>query len=312
MDTRGDCRKDIIILEIAKFLARISIKTMEITHNDYITPHKPTWCPGCGDYSIWLALRQALANLGLSPHEILIVFGVGCSGNMCNLVHSYGAHALHGRALPLAFGARVANHHIPVIVIAGDGDQYGEGGNHFIHTARSNLDITVIVHNNQVYGLTTGQTSPTSGQGYQSKSTPLGVAEEPINPITLALSANASFIARGFSGDIPMLTNLIVRAIQHKGFSLLDVFQPCVTFNKLNTYQYFRNLIYTLEDTQHDSSDKLKAFERATETERLPIGLFYQENRQTYEERVSQLTGISLRERMAHTIDISKLIDMFR
>ncbi|HAZ16906.1 MAG: 2-oxoacid ferredoxin oxidoreductase, subunit beta [Parcubacteria group bacterium GW2011_GWA2_43_13] len=266
-----------------------------ITIQDFATPYKPTWCPGCGDFSIWLALRQAFVHLGLQPHEVYVVFDIGCSGNMCNFVNAYGAHGLHGRALPLAFGLRLANHGMPVVVIGGDGGSYGEGGNHFIHTIRANPNITYIVHDNQVYGLTIGQTSPTSDKGAKAKTNPQGVIDEPINPLALAISAGCGYVARGFSGDIPYLTQQIVSAMEFKGFSLVDVFQPCVTFNKVNTYQYFRERVYKLEETSHDVSNKVQAFERALEQgDHLPIGLFYKEEKQVYESALPQLEKKSL------------------
>jgi 2-oxoglutarate/2-oxoacid ferredoxin oxidoreductase subunit beta len=260
------------------------------TINDFATDLKPTWCPGCGDFSIWLALRQALVKLGYQPHQVMMVFGIGCSGNMCNFVHAYGVHALHGRTLPTAMGLRMANHDMPVVVIGGDGDGYGEGGNHFIHTLRANPNITYIVHNNQVYGLTTGQTSPTSDLHAKSKTNPTGVIDEPINPLALAIAAGGSYVARGFSGDIPGLTQQIINGIQFRGMAFIDVFQPCVTFNKVNTYQYFRERVYNLEEAGHDASDKQAAFNKALEHEgKLPIGVFYEKERPVYEYSFPQI-----------------------
>ena len=185
-----------------------------------------TWCPGCGNFGIFLALKQAFLKLGLNPSDILVVYGIGCHGHMVNYLKTFGFEGLHGRALPVAQGAKLANKNLTVIAIAGDGDQLGEGGNHFLHAGRRNIDITCIIRNNQIYSLTVGQASPTSEKGFKSKSTPLGVIDEPLNPVALAISAGAGFVSRGFSGDVNYLTDLFVQAIEHKGFSVVDVLQP--------------------------------------------------------------------------------------
>src|SRR3989338_1599375 len=188
-----------------------------------------TWCKGCGDFGILVAIKQAFEKLGWDPSDALVVYGIGCHGHMINYLSNYGFEGLHGRALPVATGAKIANNKLNVIVIAGDGDQFSEGGNHFIHAARKNIDITCIIHDNQVYALTVGQSSPTSQKGFKTKTNPMGVFENPVHPLTLALACEASFVGRGFSCDVKHLTDLLVQAIQHKGFSLVDVFQPCVT-----------------------------------------------------------------------------------
>lgn len=250
----------------------------------------PTWCPGCGDWSIWGALKAALVELGIAPHELTIIYGVGCSGNMCSFVNAYGFHALHGRALPAAIGAKLANHDIPVIVVNGDGDNYGEGLNHWIHTMRGNHNLTHIVHDNLIYGLTTGQTSPTSEQGTRSKSTPGGVIERQANPMGLALEAGASFIARGFAGDHEPLKELLKAAIQHSGYSLVDVFQPCVTFNKVQTYDWYRDRMYQLAETGHDPTNHEAAW-RVSQSwgDKLPIGVLWHEHRPVYHEELEHL-----------------------
>lgn len=260
------------------------------TVKDYETKF-PTWCPGCGDFGIWTALKRALLELGIAPDSVLIVYGIGCSGNMMNFVKTYGFHGLHGRPLPVALGARIANHKLPVIVVAGDGDGYGEGMGHFLHTMRANPNLTYIVHDNQVYGLTKGQHSATGTKAYQSPTAPDGVIDLPVNPIALALAGNASFVSRGYAGDAEHLSTLIKAALQHRGFSLVDVLQPCVTYNHVNTYAWFAKRVYKLEVVRHDPADKLSAWQRATEPwdEKLPVGIFYQEQRPTIEEQLAAL-----------------------
>lgn len=246
---------------------------------------KPTWCPGCGDYGVVAAVERALKTLAIPAHEVFIVSGIGCSSNLPHFLSSYGFHSIHGRALPVASGAKLANHALTVIATGGDGDGYGIGGGHFIHSMRRNLDITYIVMNNEIYGLTTGQASPTSEMGHKTKSTPLGVIERPINPIALALAAGATYVSRGFSGDVKHLGDLIANGIKHRGFSLVDVLSPCVTYNKINTFDYFRQRLYKLEGSAHDPSNLVSAFEKAQEWgPKIPIGLFYQTDRPTYEE----------------------------
>ena len=250
----------------------------------------PTWCPGCGDWSIWGAIKQSLVDLDIAPHELTVIYGVGCSGNMCSFLNAYGFHALHGRSLPLAVGTKLANHDLPVLVVNGDGDNYGEGLNHWIHTMRGNHNLTHLVHDNLVYGLTTGQTSPTSERGMKTKSTPHGVIERQTNPMGLALEAGASFIARGFAGDHKHLNGLIKQAMEHRGYALVDIFQPCVTFNHKQTYDWYRERLYKLEETGHDPHDKDAAYHEAHKWgDQLPIGILYQEDREVYHEEIEHL-----------------------
>jgi len=258
---------------------------MAITSAQFASNHLPTWCPGCGDYGIWTALKEALVRRGIGPDDGVIVYGVGCHGNMYNWMTMYGFAGLHGRTLPVAQGIKFANHKLPVVVVSGDGDGLGEGGNHFLHAAKRNPDITVILHDNQVYGLTTGQASPTAKPGFVTKSTPEGVVDAPINPLTFAISSGATFVARAFAGDTPGLIKLMSDAIEHKGFALVDVLQPCVTFNKVNTYQWYRERLYRLEDEKYVPDNKVKAMEKAMEWgDKIPIGLFYKEERPTCED----------------------------
>lgn len=259
---------------------------------DYETERKPTWCPGCGDFGIWAGLKATLAQLGWQPDKFVIVYGVGCSGNMTDFVKSYGFHSLHGRAIPNAIGIKLANHALPVIVVGGDGDLLGEGPGHLVHAARGNHDLTVIMHDNRVYGLTTGQVAPTARRGYRSKSTPQGLIEIGMNPLTLSLSQGASYVARGFTGDIPHLTKLMLEGIKHKGFSFIDVLQPCVTFNKVDTYKYYRERIFKLEDREYDPTDRYWAYSMAElpEDEGIPVGVFYQAAiRPAYHEQLAVL-----------------------
>jgi 2-oxoglutarate/2-oxoacid ferredoxin oxidoreductase subunit beta len=236
----------------------------------------PEWCPGCGDFGVLHALKQAIAELGLYPDEVLTISGIGCSSNLPGFINTYGMHTLHGRSLAVATGAQLANHKLKVIVTGGDGDGYGIGGNHFLHTMRRNVDLTYIVMDNQIYGLTTGQLSPTSIKGMKTKSTPFGSVENEINPIPLAIVGGATYVARGFTGQVRHLTDLIKGGIQHKGFALIDTFSPCVTFNRDNTHEFFRQRTRKLEDQGHDPTDFVRAMEKGYEWgEEIPIGLFW-------------------------------------
>jgi 2-oxoglutarate ferredoxin oxidoreductase subunit beta len=250
--------------------------TPALTVKDFKGHADPDWCPGCGDFGVLHALKTAIAELGLQPNEVLTISGIGCSSNLPGYINTYGMHTLHGRALAVATGAQLANHKLKVIVTGGDGDGYGIGGNHFLHTMRRNVDLTYIVMDNQVYGLTTGQVSPTSIKGMKTKSTPFGSVENEVNPIPLAIVGGATYVARGFTGQVRHLTDLIKGGIQHKGFSLIDTFSPCVTFNRDNTHEFFRQRTQKLEDQAHDPTDFSSAMERAYEWgERIPIGLFW-------------------------------------
>lgn len=257
-----------------------------LTADSFKTGFLPTWCPGCGDFGIWMAVKDALVKLGIGPDDGMIVYGIGCHGNMYDWMRIYGFAGLHGRGIPVAQGVKLANHKLPVICISGDGDCLGEGGNHFIHAAKRNPDITVIIHDNQVYGLTTGQASPTATAGFKTKSTPEGVVDEPINPLTLALVSGATFVARGFAGDAPGLTQLLAQAIEHKGFSVVDVLQPCVTFDKVHTYLWYRQRLYQLAASGYMPDNRLNAIEKALEWgDKIPIGVFYTEDKSTSEDR---------------------------
>ena len=252
----------------------------------------PDWCAGCGDFGVLSCLQKASAELGLQPHQMLIVSGIGCSPNFPGYFNAYGMHTLHGRALAVATGAQLANHELTVVVTGGDGDGYGIGGNHFTHTARRNVDLTYLVMNNQIYGLTTGQVSPTSCVGMKTKSTPFGSVELPVNPITSAIMNGATFVARAFSGDGKQLIELMKKAIEHKGFALLDIFSPCVTFNHDNGYSFFRERIKKLEDEGHDVSDWKSACEKALLwDDTIYTGLFLQKDAPTLGQQEPVLDG---------------------
>lgn len=281
-----------------------------LTVESFKTGLLPTWCPGCGDFGIWMSLKQALVNLGIGPDDGLLIYGIGCHGNMYNWMRTYAVEGLHGRTLPVAQGAKLANHKLPVVVISGDGDGLGEGGNHFIHAAKRNPDITVIIHDNELYSLTTGQASPTAKTGFKTKSTPEGVTDEPINPLALAITAGATFVARGFAGDTPGLTKLLTDAIGHKGFSMIDVLQPCVTFDKVHTYAWYRQRIYQLEGYTPDN--KLKAIEKSMEWgDKIPVGLFYKEDKPTSEDREPALAEKVLIEQPSAAFNLDELLNEF-
>ena len=247
--------------------------------NDYKGKVEPDWCPGCGDFGVLKTLQRACSELELNPHEIVTVSGIGCSSNFPGYFNAYGMHTLHGRPLAVATGVQMANHELKVIATGGDGDGYGIGGNHFVHTARRNVDLTYLVMNNQIYGLTTGQVSPTSCQDMKTKSTPFGSVERPVNPITSSIMNGATFVARGFSGEGKHLLELMKQAIQHKGFALIDIFSPCVTFNHDNDYKFFKPRVKKLEDEGHDSSDWKAACEKAMLWgDTIYIGLFLQKD----------------------------------
>lgn len=247
---------------------------------------EPDWCPGCGDFGVLRALELAAQKLRLPTKDIFIVSGIGCSSNLPGFFHAYGVHSLHGRAVAVASGARLANHDLKVVITGGDGDGYGIGLGHFIHAMRRNLDLTYVVMNNQIYGLTTGQASPTTTKGHKTKSTPRGNIELPINPVALALVSGATYVARGFSGEAKHLADLIAGGIAHHGFALVDVFSPCVTYNKINTYPWFKQRVYKLEDENgYDASDLEAALRKAFEWDpKIPIGVFYKDAQETYED----------------------------
>jgi 2-oxoglutarate ferredoxin oxidoreductase subunit beta len=245
------------------------------------------WCPGCGNFSILSILKEALAELEIEPKNLVMVSGIGQAAKTPHYLKCHIFNGLHGRALPPATGIKAANPELTVIVESGDGDMYGEGGNHLIHAIRRNPDITCIVHNNMVYGLTKGQASPTSQKDFKTPVQVEGVFEEPFNPIAVAIAMGTSFVARAYCADVKQSVEIFKKAIRHKGFTLVDVFQPCVSFNKVNTYQWFKERVYYLEET-HDPGSREAAFKRALESERLPLGIFYVNDKKSiFEENLS-------------------------
>ena len=250
----------------------------------------PAWCPGCGNFGILKAFKEAMVELELEPHQFTIVSGIGQSGKFPHYTKCNTFNGLHGRSLPVSTALRLVNHEMRVFDFAGDGDCYGEGGNHFIHAIRRNVNVKLFVHDNQIYGLTKGQPSPTSLEGTVSKIQPFGTLSEPLNPVALAIALDCSFVARGFAGDGEHLKGLIMEAARHKGFSLIDILQPCVTFNKVNTYEWYRNRCYHLEP-EYNPEDRLRAFERAMQFgDRIPLGILYRNKRHCYEDGMPVLS----------------------
>lgn len=262
----------------------------------------PTWCPGCGDFGIWGSLKAAIRQSNIPMERVVVVYGIGCSGNMASFIKVYGFHGLHGRGLPAAAGIKLSNHRLKVIVVGGDGDLLGEGMAHFVASCRSNHDVTVILHNNQVYGLTTGQNSPTALKGTTSKSSPLGVIEEPINPVQLALVSGASHVLRGFAGDIPKLSELMKLGIAHEGFSLVDVLQPCVTFNKLNTYDWFRERIKYVDKPYGSALEAVGGAQWTEET--IMLGELYKEEKPAFHKQIELLNEKTLIQQGQGTRDL--------
>ncbi len=240
---------------------------------------RPNWCPGCGDFAVQAAIQRALGNLDLEPEQVAIISGIGCSGRISGYVNAYGFHGVHGRSLPVAQGVKLANHDLTVIASGGDGDGFGIGMGHFMHAARRNMDITYIVMDNQIYGLTKGQHSPTSAFGFKAKTTPAGNIENAISPLQIALAAGITYLAQGFSHDVNQLTELIQGGIEHKGFSLINVFSPCVTYNKVNTYEWYKQHIVHLEDfPDYTADDRSAAMAKVAETDGLCTGLVFRDD----------------------------------
>ena len=258
-----------------------------VSINDYKSDYKSQWCPGCGNFGILTSMKDALVKLGIRPQQLLIVSGIGQAAKTPHFLKCNMFHALHGRALPLATGAKLANHDLNILVNSGDGDCYGEGGNHFIHAIRRNVDLTLVVHNNKTYGLTKGQASPTSDLGMVTPVQPRGVIAEPFNGLMVALALGAGFVARGFSGQRDHLSALIQAGMRHRGFSLVEVLQPCVSFNRIHTHEYYRERVYDLEQIP-DSLEQAMALARQW-GDRIPIGIFYQKAKPTFTERLEVL-----------------------
>lgn len=258
------------------------------TATDFRNKIKPNWCPGCGHYALQNALQQAAGNSGLAPHQLAVISGIGCSGRLSGYMYAYGVHGIHGRALPIAQGVKMGNRDLTVVACGGDGDGFAIGLGHTIHAMKRNLDITYIVLDNHVYGLTKGQTSPRSDVGFRTKTTPKGSTESPISALELAIASGATFVAQGFSQNSKELTALVEQGIRHKGFSFINVFSPCVTFNKINTYEWYKNHIMPLENmNSYDPSNRLLAMETIMAHEGLVTGLVYQnKEKASYQEAI--------------------------
>jgi 2-oxoglutarate/2-oxoacid ferredoxin oxidoreductase subunit beta len=274
---------------------------------------RPTWCPGCGNFSIWLSLKTALVSLSIPHEDIVLVFDVGCSSNSADFWKVYGFHGLHGRAIPPAVGIKCANSDLKVIVIIGDGGGYGEGLTHYLNEMRGNHDITVLVHDNHRYSLTTGQMSPTTAKGTKTRSTPFGSIERELNPMALALSNHASFVAREFAVDTKNLTNTIKTAIMHPGFAVVDILQPCMVFNpEMDTRWYMERLV-KLAELNHNPEDKESAWKQAMRQDKLPVGIFWQDKASIpYHQEDLTLKNGPLIKHSLQNIDISNLLEQFK
>jgi len=280
---------------------------------DYNNNSKPAWCPGCGDFAIITALKNTLVDLGKAPHEIILVSGIGQASKLPHYLKCNVFDGLHGRLLPVAQAVKIANNDMTVIAAGGDGDNYGEGGNHFIHAVRRNVNITLLVHNNQIYGLTKGQASPTSDAGMVTKIQNYGVVLTPFNPLAVAISLDGGFVARGFAGDIKHLSELIKQAVNYKGFALVDILQPCPTFNKTNIFKWYRDRVYDVnKEPAYDPKHRVKAFEKSLEWgDRIPIGLIYTKDKKAYHENIPTLINTPL-VNQAHYMDkINDLMEEF-
>lgn len=267
-----------------------------VSRQDFRSPESPTWCKGCGNHGVLNALKMALTEQGIAPHEVIVYSGIGCGSKLSHYMNVNGFHGLHGRPLPQATGARLANHSMAVVAVHGDGDGYGMGLGHFAHTARRNIGIVDVVQNNRVYGLTKGQYSPTSDPGMRTPTSPEGAIDMPVPPLALAITMGATFVARGYAAELRHLVWIMGEALQHRGYALIDVLQPCVTFNRRSSYSFYNPHVYKLEDVEHDASDKTAAWQRAFEWgERIPIGIFYRiQGVPTYEDQVPALKAGSL------------------
>ena len=285
-----------------------------VTLKDFHSDDPIAWCPGCGNFSILKALKKALVDIQQEPHELVIVSGIGQAPKTPHYLRCNCFNGLHGRTLPVATGIRLANHKLTVIAQGGDGDGYGEGGNHFLHAMRRNINITYLVHNNQVYGLTKGQTSPTSDYGFVTGTTPRGAISPACNPLLLAIASDCSFVARGFAGEIDHLAGLIKAGIRHRGFALIDILQPCVSFNRVNTFKWYSDRVYQIDDdSNYDVANRLQAFEKAQEWgDKIPIGLLYRNQRPTLEQQIPAIAGQALVTQQTDPQSFSELADSFK
>lgn len=286
------------------------------TFKDFRNNVKPNWCPGCGDFSIQAAIQRAAANVGLEPEDLAVISGIGCSGRISGYINAYGFHGVHGRSLPIAQGVKMANRELTVIASGGDGDGFAIGMAHTVHAIRRNINMTYIVMDNQIYGLTKGQTSPRSAVGFKTKSTPEGSIEASLSPLEIAMAAGATFVAQSFSSNLKQLTQVIEEGIKHEGFSFINVFSPCVTFNKVNTYDWFKENIVDLdEQPDYDSTNRVMAMSKIMETNSLACGVLYQnKERQSYESLVNGFKeeGLAKQDITMDEATFAKLVAEFR
>jgi len=283
-----------------------------VTFDDY-KGQKPAWCPGCGNFAILNTLKKALVDLDMEPHQFAIVSGIGQGAKLPHYLPCNLFNGLHGRSLPVATGLKLANHDLVVLAVAGDGDCYGEGGNHLLHAIRRNVNITLLVHNNQVYALTKGQASPTTRAGKITKTQPFGNPSEPLNPMALAIALDCSFVARAFAGatGLPFLQEIMKEAINHNGFALVDILQNCVSFNKEYTFHWYKERVYHLEDG-YDPSDRVEAFRRSLEWgQRIPTGIFYRNERETCEQRLPPIRELPLASQPLFSSEAKQEVNQF-
>lgn len=279
-----------------------------ITQQELTTPNLPNWCPGCGNFGIWAAFKNAAITSGWDNTNTVFVAGIGCHGHMVNFVKLTSFEGLHGRPIPVATGIKLCNHRLNVFVFTGDGDCLGEGGNHFIHAARRNHNITVLLHNNNIYGLTTGQTSPTSRKGLKTKSTPDGNPDEPFKVLNLAIAAGATFVARVYANDIVGMSDMIIKANNHQGFSIIEILQPCITFNKECSPAFFTDNTYPLPEN-YDPANIQVALEKTLEwgPKQIPTGLFYKIIKPTAESEFPQIANTPLVDNPVQKRDVGNL-----
>jgi 2-oxoglutarate ferredoxin oxidoreductase subunit beta len=285
----------------------------KVTMEDYAAASEIAWCPGCGNFGILRAVRKALVSLQIEPYRVLMVSGIGQAGKFPHYTRCHVLNELHGRPIPAATAAKIVNPELTVIAISGDGDAYGEGGNHFIHSMNRNVDITYLVHNNQVYALTKGQACPTTDLGYTTRMNPQG-AWVSLKPLALAVACDCSFVARGFAGDVDHLARLVEMGIKHRGFALIEILQPCVTFNNKNTFQWYKQRVYKLEDeVGYDPGDRIAAFNKALEWgDRIPIGVIYQKERPLFEEYIGVSAAAPLVKQEIDPLQFGDLMNEFK
>lgn len=280
-----------------------------VTVKELDTPATNTWCPGCGNFGLMLSFKQAVSQLELRPEEVVAVSGIGCHGKITDYLNLNALHVIHGRVLPAATALKLSNHDLTVVGFAGDGDAYNIGMGHFPHAARKNIDLTYITHNNLIYGLTTGQASPTSKEGMVTKTSPRGLFEIAINPLEQALAGGATFVGRVFAGDAKHSTEIMKQAIKHKGFALVDVLQPCVAWNKVNTYEFYRERVYKVGEEEYDVNDFDTACDKALEWgDKIPIGVLYREERDDYTKAFPMLDKGPLIKQKLQSADMDKLL----